>query len=61
MQRESASLPPKRKMTMVLVEDVSDSEEDSYDTSVILDTTVRNRRPSPGQWLEPVEMMPLIH
>ena len=45
-----------RKVATVLVEDVSDSEEDD-DMSSTLNKTLRNRRPSPGQWIEPVEMM----
>merc|ERR1712014_416966 len=39
----------KRRVT-VIVEDASDSEcEDEFDSPW------RNRRPSPGQWMEPVE------
>ena len=45
-----------RKVATVLVEDVSDSEEDD-DMSSTLKKNLRNRRPSPGQWIEPVEMM----
>jgi hypothetical protein len=40
----------KRKKITVIVEDASDSEyEDEYKSPF------RNRRPSPGQWMEPVE------
>jgi hypothetical protein len=46
-----------RKQPTVLVEDVSDSEDDVDDISATLERTLRNRRPSPGQWLEPVEIM----
>ena len=55
--REVASVTEQRKKATVVVEDVSDSEEDFDDISATLNKTLRNRRPSPGQWLEPVEMM----
>lgn len=40
----------RRKVTVV-VEDASDSEEENDD----LKSVWRNRRPSPGQWIEPVD------
>merc|ERR1712232_597412 len=47
---EQSKKPRRRKVT-VIVEDASDSEyEDDK-----LDSIWRNRRPSPGQWMEPVE------
>lgn len=39
-----------KKRVTVIVEDVSDNEYDDE-----LDSPARNRRPSPGQWMEPVE------
>jgi hypothetical protein len=39
-----------QKQDVVVVEDVSDGEEEE-DTSKSLDRTLRNRRPSPGQWI----------
>ncbi len=45
-----------RRVATVMVEDVSDSEDDD-DMSITLNKTLRNRRPSPGQWIEPVEMI----
>ena len=38
----------------IVVEDASDSEDENTNT---LEKTLRNRRPSPGNWLEPVEVM----
>jgi hypothetical protein len=40
-------------LTSYLVEDASDSE---YEDESPLDRTLRNRLPSPGQWMEPVEV-----
>jgi hypothetical protein len=56
MQRENASKTQKRMVSTVVIEDVSDSE-DADDISATLDKTLRNRRPSPGQWIEPVEII----
>jgi hypothetical protein len=42
---------PKNKLTTVIVEDASDSESDKDE----LRSVWRNRLPSPGQWMEPVE------
>jgi hypothetical protein len=39
----------------IVVEDVSDDEDEDAGTS--LEQTLRNRRPSPGQWIEPVELI----
>lgn len=41
-----------RKKITVIVEDASDSEDEENE----LRSVWRNRRPSPGQWMEPVEM-----
>jgi hypothetical protein len=42
---------PRHKRVTITVEDASDSEtEDDH-----LDSVFRNRRPSPGQWIEPVD------
>ena len=47
--KEERSKKPKKRVT-VIVEDASDSEtEDEYHS------VWRNRRPSPGEWMEPVE------
>ena len=52
------NLDQHQNVPTVVVEDVSDSEEDDEgDISVVLEKTLRNRRPSPGEWLEPVEIM----
>lgn len=40
----------KKKRVTVIVEDASDNEYDNE-----FDSPARNRRPSPGQWMEPVE------
>merc|ERR1711907_800863 len=42
---------PKRKRVTIIVEDASDSEYEDDDYN----SPWRNRRPSPGQWMEPVE------
>ncbi len=42
---------PKREKVSVVVEDASDSENENDD----LKSVWRNRRPSPGQWIEPIE------
>merc|ERR1712137_960577 len=48
----SAKKEPKRgRKVTVIVEDASDDESDQDDTKSVW----RNRRPSPGQWIEPVE------
>merc|ERR1711869_132259 len=41
----------KRKRVTIIVEDASDSEYEDEDYN----SPWRNRRPSPGQWMEPVE------
>jgi len=41
-----------RKKITVIVEDASDSEDEDNE----LRSVWRNRRPSPGQWMEPIEM-----
>jgi hypothetical protein len=41
-----------QKHSMLVVEDASDSESDHHDNHKSL---WRNRRPSPGQWMEPVQ------
>jgi hypothetical protein len=41
----------RKKVTVVVVEDASDSEDDGDE----LKSVWRNRRPSPGEWIEPVE------
>ena len=42
---------PRRKKVTITVEDASDSECEEENTNSVW----RNRRPSPGEWLEPVE------
>jgi hypothetical protein len=41
----------RRKRVTIIVEDASDSENEDDEFSSVW----RNRRPSPGQWLEPVD------
>ena len=45
--------PPKKRRSKVtiIVEDASDSEYEDEE----MNSVWRNRRPSPGQWMEPVE------
>lgn len=51
----SVTMPSlKRRVPFVLVEDASESE---YEDERSLDKILRNRLPSPGQWIEPVEML----
>jgi hypothetical protein len=50
--RKSKEIDNKSRGEVVIVEDASDSEQED----VILDSVWRNRRPSPGQWMEPVPM-----
>jgi hypothetical protein len=55
MSKESKT-PRRRRATVlatVLVEDASDSEDEDQE----LNSVWRNRRPSPGEWMEPVESM----
>lgn len=42
---------PRKQRVSVVVEDASDSENEDADLKSIW----RNRRPSPGQWIEPIE------
>ena len=57
-QLEDVPKIQKKESTTAVVEDVvSDCEEDGDDVSATLEKTLRNRRPSPGQWLEPVELI----
>merc|ERR1712110_93822 len=49
-RNHSRRTSPKRRIITVTVEDASDSECESE-----FDSPWRNRRPSPGQWMEPVE------
>lgn len=50
-QNTEAMKKTKKKRVTIIVEDASDSEnEDDFNSPW------RNRRPSPGQWIEPVEM-----
>jgi hypothetical protein len=46
-----SSKDQKRKQKGILVEDASDSESENDDLKSIW----RNRRPSPGQWMEPIQ------
>lgn len=48
---ERNNIKGKRKRVTVIVEDASDSEYDDDDYN----SPWRNRIPSPGQWIEPVE------
>jgi hypothetical protein len=44
---------PRHRRVTVIVEDASDSENEDEE----LNSVWRNRRPSPGEWMEPVESM----
>merc|ERR1711862_785610 len=50
-QNPSEKKKNKRKRVTIIVEDASDSEYEDDDYN----SPWRNRRPSPGQWMEPVE------
>lgn len=50
-QPASAKLP-KKKITIVVEDVVSDSEDEDDKLKSVL----RNRRPSPGQWMEPIDV-----
>jgi hypothetical protein len=49
----AAAYVQESNLTSYIVEDASDSE---YEDESPLDRTMRNRLPSPGQWMEPVEV-----
>lgn len=51
--KNEMSKKPSRRRVDVIVEDASDSEYEDKD----LNSVWRNRRPSPGEWMEPVEYM----
>jgi hypothetical protein len=51
--KNEKSKKPRRRRVTVIVEDASDSEYEDEE----LNSVWRNRRPSPGEWMEPVESM----
>jgi hypothetical protein len=50
---KDSTKPARRRRETVIVEDASDSENEDEELNLVW----RNRRPSPGKWMEPVESM----